>query len=77
MYPAEIVGKRVRYRLDGSKVIKVICSINHNQGDRYSECTLNFGIIENSCGGTRFTRKLLIYLCIFDPSLDYDVGRCL
>ena len=23
VYPAEIVGKRVRYRLDGSKIIKV------------------------------------------------------
>lgn len=26
VYPAEIVGKRVRYRLDGSKIIKVHCS---------------------------------------------------
>lgn len=25
VYPAEIVGKRVRYHLDGSKVIKVKC----------------------------------------------------
>lgn len=24
VYPAEIVGKRVRYRLDGSKIIKVM-----------------------------------------------------
>lgn len=24
VYPAEIVGKRVRYRLDGSKIIKVL-----------------------------------------------------
>jgi small subunit ribosomal protein S7e len=23
VYPAEIVGKRVRYRLDGSKIVKV------------------------------------------------------
>jgi hypothetical protein len=27
VYPAEIVGKRVRYRLDGSKIIKVDASI--------------------------------------------------
>lgn len=24
VYPAEIVGKRVRYRIDGSKIMKVI-----------------------------------------------------
>lgn len=24
VYPAEIVGKRIRYRIDGSKIIKVI-----------------------------------------------------
>lgn len=24
VYPAEIIGKRVRYRLDGSKIMKVI-----------------------------------------------------
>lgn len=27
VYPAEIVGKRVRYRLDGSKIIKVCTPI--------------------------------------------------
>lgn len=27
VYPAEIVGKRVRYRLDGSKIIKVVKSL--------------------------------------------------
>jgi small subunit ribosomal protein S7e len=27
VYPAEIVGKRVRYRLDGSKIIKVDASV--------------------------------------------------
>lgn len=26
VYPAEIVGKRIRYRLDGSKIMKVIAS---------------------------------------------------
>ncbi|KAH9739342.1 40S ribosomal protein S7 [Citrus sinensis] len=29
VYPAEIVGKRVRYRLDGSKIIKVVKSFSH------------------------------------------------
>lgn len=24
VYPAEIVGKRIRYRLDGSKIVKVV-----------------------------------------------------
>lgn len=28
VYPAEIVGKRIRYRIDGSKIIKVICEQN-------------------------------------------------
>lgn len=27
VYPAEIVGKRIRYRLDGSKIIKVIATL--------------------------------------------------
>ncbi|VAH03381.1 unnamed protein product [Triticum turgidum subsp. durum] len=27
VYPAEIVGKRVRYRLDGSKIIKISISL--------------------------------------------------
>lgn len=26
VYPAEIVGKRIRYRLDGSKIMKVMIS---------------------------------------------------
>jgi len=30
VYPAEIVGKRVRYRLDGAKIIKVDASILHS-----------------------------------------------
>ena len=28
VYPAEIVGKRIRYRIDGSKIIKVNCKHN-------------------------------------------------
>ena len=27
VYPAEIVGKRIRYRLDGSKIMKVIATL--------------------------------------------------
>lgn len=27
VYPAEIVGKRVRYRIDGSKIMKVCTSV--------------------------------------------------
>jgi small subunit ribosomal protein S7e len=30
VYPAEIVGKRVRYHLDGSKIIKVKPIVQHH-----------------------------------------------
>ncbi|KAH9675753.1 40S ribosomal protein S7 [Citrus sinensis] len=34
VYPAEIVGKRVRYRLDGSKIIKVVKSFSHGNKNK-------------------------------------------
>lgn len=41
VYPAEIVGKRIRYRLDGSKVIKVM----ENNLDVIIWCSLHFYVL--------------------------------
>jgi small subunit ribosomal protein S7e len=32
VYPAEIVGKHVRYRLDGAKIMKVFCRFPVSSG---------------------------------------------
>ena len=49
VYPAEIVGKRVRYRLDGSKIIKVrsdhcIAMPDYCLGNSWSLCSLEYCI---------------------------------
>ncbi|KAJ6798534.1 40S ribosomal protein S7-like [Iris pallida] len=49
VYPAEIVGKRVRYRLDGSKIIKIFLDPKERNNTEYKLETFG-GVYRRLCG---------------------------
>ncbi|XP_042416114.1 40S ribosomal protein S7 [Zingiber officinale] len=49
VYPAEIVGKRVRYRLDGSKIIKIFLDPKERNNTEYKLTTFS-GVYRKLCG---------------------------
>ncbi|ONK62620.1 uncharacterized protein A4U43_C07F6040 [Asparagus officinalis] len=49
VYPAEIVGKRVRYRLDGSKIIKIFLDPKERNNTEYKLETFS-GVYRRLCG---------------------------
>ncbi|XP_008804129.2 40S ribosomal protein S7 [Phoenix dactylifera] len=49
VYPAEIVGKRVRYRLDGSKIIKIFLDPKERNNTEYKLETFS-GVYRKLCG---------------------------
>jgi len=49
VYPAEIVGKRVRYRLDGSKIIKIFLDPKERNNTEYKLETFA-GVYRRLCG---------------------------
>ncbi|WOL04612.1 40S ribosomal protein S7 [Canna indica] len=49
VYPAEIVGKRVRYRLDGSKIMKIFLDPKERNNTEYKLETFS-GVYRKLCG---------------------------
>ncbi|KAH0454531.1 hypothetical protein M5K25_018918 [Dendrobium thyrsiflorum] len=49
VYPAEIVGKRVRYRLDGSKIVKIFLDPKERNNTEYKLETFS-GVYRKLCG---------------------------
>ncbi|PKA67261.1 40S ribosomal protein S7 [Apostasia shenzhenica] len=49
VYPAEIVGKRVRYRLDGTKIIKIFLDPKERNNNEYKLETFS-GVYRRLCG---------------------------
>ncbi|CAL9040737.1 unnamed protein product [Musa banksii] len=49
VYPAEIVGKRIRYRLDGSKIIKIFLDPKERNNTEYKLETFT-GVYRKLCG---------------------------
>eukprot|EP00252_Welwitschia_mirabilis_P022717 TRINITY_DN6232_c0_g4_i1.p1 TRINITY_DN6232_c0_g4~~TRINITY_DN6232_c0_g4_i1.p1 ORF type:complete len:194 (+),score=41.55 TRINITY_DN6232_c0_g4_i1:77-658(+) len=49
VYPAEIVGKRVRYRVDGSKIMKVYLDPKERNNTEYKLATFT-GVYRKLCG---------------------------
>ncbi|KAJ6805981.1 40S ribosomal protein S7 [Iris pallida] len=49
VYPAEIVGKRVRYRLDGSKIMKIFLDPKERNNTEYKLETFT-GVYRRLCG---------------------------
>ncbi|KAF3330463.1 40S ribosomal protein S7-like protein [Carex littledalei] len=49
VYPAEIVGKRVRFRLDGSKIIKIFLDPKERNNTEYKLETFS-GVYRKLCG---------------------------
>ncbi|WOK95636.1 40S ribosomal protein S7 [Canna indica] len=49
VYPAEIVGKRVRYRLDGSKIMKIFLDPKERNNTEYKLETFT-GVYRKLCG---------------------------
>ncbi|XP_042460986.1 40S ribosomal protein S7-like [Zingiber officinale] len=49
VYPAEIVGKRIRYRLDGSKIIKIFLDLKERNNTEYKLETFT-GVYRKLCG---------------------------
>ena len=61
VYPTEVVGKRLRFRLDGSKLHKV--------GERWVSVPLDGLVL---CGGVRWSRASVV--CMFGLPLSYLHG---
>lgn len=49
VYPAEIVGKRIRYRLDGAKVIKIFLDPKERNNTEYKLETFS-AVYRRLCG---------------------------
>uniref|UniRef100_A0A0E0GL83 40S ribosomal protein S7 n=1 Tax=Oryza nivara TaxID=4536 RepID=A0A0E0GL83_ORYNI len=56
VYPAEIVGKRIRYRLDGAKVIKIFLDPKERNNTEYKLETFS-AVYRRLCGKDMYTAR--------------------
>uniref|UniRef100_A0A0E0CZ88 40S ribosomal protein S7 n=1 Tax=Oryza meridionalis TaxID=40149 RepID=A0A0E0CZ88_9ORYZ len=72
VYPAEIVGKRIRYRLDGAKVIKIFLDPKERNNTEYKLETFS-AVYRRLCGkDVAFETKFIAFLKSFTHQSLHD-----